>query len=174
LRLLDTDSSAHQLEHRVRRNKRKPHRGPSLCRGADRRGMHTAARPAVVPAHRCGARAYGRLVATERDGHPDSIAEAFRRRITVLELQQIIGRGRRATADHRPRPRPLAHRRQPAARAGADRCCARHAGRGTCTSTMRICTLRMLLQARAASLPSIPGTQHYRQRLSLQRRLYRA
>ena len=36
----------------------------------------------------------GRLVATERDGHPDSIAEAFRRRITVLELQQIIGRGR--------------------------------------------------------------------------------
>ena len=33
----------------------------------------------------------GRLVATERDGHPDSIAEAFRRRITVLELQQIIG-----------------------------------------------------------------------------------
>ena len=36
----------------------------------------------------------GRLVATERDCHPDSIAEAFRRRITVLELQQIIGRGR--------------------------------------------------------------------------------
>jgi hypothetical protein len=33
----------------------------------------------------------GRLVATERDCHPDSIAEAFRRRITVLELQQIIG-----------------------------------------------------------------------------------
>ena len=33
------------------------------------------------------------LVATERDCHPDSIAEAFRRRITVLELQQIIGRG---------------------------------------------------------------------------------
>ena len=44
-----------------------------------------------------------------------------RRRITVLEL----------TADHRPRPRPLAHRRQPAARAGTDRCSARHAGRGT-------------------------------------------
>ena len=38
--------------------------------------------------------ANGRLVATERDGHPDSIAEAFRRRITVLERQQIIGRGR--------------------------------------------------------------------------------
>ena len=36
----------------------------------------------------------GRLVATERDHHPDTIAEAFRRRITVLELQQIIGRGR--------------------------------------------------------------------------------
>ena len=36
----------------------------------------------------------GRLVATERDCHPDGIAEAFRRRITVLELQQIIGRGR--------------------------------------------------------------------------------
>ena len=36
----------------------------------------------------------GRLVATERDCHPDRIAEAFRRRITVLELQQIIGRGR--------------------------------------------------------------------------------
>ena len=36
----------------------------------------------------------GRPVATERDCHPDSIAEAFRRRITVLELQQIIGRGR--------------------------------------------------------------------------------
>ena len=41
----------------------------------------------------------GRLVATERDCHPDSIAEAFRRRITVLELQQIIGRGWR-TADN--------------------------------------------------------------------------
>ena len=36
----------------------------------------------------------GRLVGAERDHHPDSIAEAFRRRITVLELQQIIGRGR--------------------------------------------------------------------------------
>jgi hypothetical protein len=36
----------------------------------------------------------GRLVSAERDYHPDSIAEAFRRRITVLELQQIIGRGR--------------------------------------------------------------------------------
>jgi hypothetical protein len=36
----------------------------------------------------------GRLVGAERDYHPDSIAEAFRRRITVLELQQIIGRGR--------------------------------------------------------------------------------
>ena len=36
----------------------------------------------------------GRLVATERDCHPNSIAEAFRRRITVLERQQIIGRGR--------------------------------------------------------------------------------
>jgi hypothetical protein len=35
-----------------------------------------------------------RLVATERDCHPDSIAEEFRRRITVLELQQVIGRGR--------------------------------------------------------------------------------
>jgi hypothetical protein len=32
----------------------------------------------------------------ERDCHPDSIAEAFRRRITVLELQQIIGRGLRS------------------------------------------------------------------------------
>ena len=42
----------------------------------------------------------GRLVATERDGHPDSIAEAFRRRITVLELQQIIGRGLWRTADN--------------------------------------------------------------------------
>jgi hypothetical protein len=29
----------------------------------------------------------GRLVGAERDHHPDSIAEAFRRRITVLELQ---------------------------------------------------------------------------------------
>jgi hypothetical protein len=35
----------------------------------------------------------GRLVATERGCHPDSIAEALRRRITVLERQQIIGRG---------------------------------------------------------------------------------
>ena len=42
----------------------------------------------------------GRLVATERDCHPDSIAEAFRRRITVLELQQIIGRGLWRTVDN--------------------------------------------------------------------------
>ena len=42
----------------------------------------------------------GRLVATERDCHPDSIAEAFRRRITVLELQQIIGRGLWRTANN--------------------------------------------------------------------------
>jgi hypothetical protein len=36
----------------------------------------------------------GRFVAAERDNHPDAIAEAFRRRITASELQQIIGRGR--------------------------------------------------------------------------------
>jgi hypothetical protein len=36
----------------------------------------------------------GRFVAAERDHHPDAIAEAFRRRVTALELQQIIGRGR--------------------------------------------------------------------------------
>ena len=44
-----------------------------------------------------------------------------------------IGHGMRADRMPRParRPRPLAHRRQPAARAGADRCSARHAGRGT-------------------------------------------
>jgi hypothetical protein len=36
----------------------------------------------------------GRVVATERDCHPDAIAEMFRHRITTLELQQIIGRGR--------------------------------------------------------------------------------
>ena len=57
--------------------------------------MHTAARPErdqrIDAVHEL---TDGRLVATERDGHPDSIAEAFRRRITVLELQQIIGRGR--------------------------------------------------------------------------------
>ena len=46
--------------------------------------------------------AYSQRMATERDCHPDSIAEAFRRRITVLERQQIIGRGRglRRTADN--------------------------------------------------------------------------
>ena len=97
-------------------------RDPSLCRGADRRGMHTAARPEgyqlIDAVHEL---TDGRLVATERDCHPNSIAEAFRRRITVLERQQIIGRGRGLwrTAD------------KPAARAGADRCSARHAGRGT-------------------------------------------
>jgi hypothetical protein len=36
----------------------------------------------------------GRLVTAERDHHPDPIAELFRQRITVLELLQIIGRGR--------------------------------------------------------------------------------
>jgi hypothetical protein len=35
----------------------------------------------------------GRLVACETDMHPDPIAELFRRRPMVLELQQIIGRG---------------------------------------------------------------------------------
>ena len=57
--------------------------------------MHTAARPEwyqrIDAVHEL---TDGRLVATERDGHPDSIAEAFRRRITGLELQQIIGGGR--------------------------------------------------------------------------------
>jgi hypothetical protein len=36
----------------------------------------------------------GRLVPCEADRHPDPIADAFRRRIMALELQQIIGRGR--------------------------------------------------------------------------------
>ena len=61
----------------------------------------------------------GRFVAAERDHHPDAIAEAFRRRVTALELQQIIGRGRGIWRD----------RRQSAARTGADRRSARSAGR---------------------------------------------
>jgi hypothetical protein len=32
----------------------------------------------------------GRFVATERDRHPDAVAEAFRQRITTLELQQVM------------------------------------------------------------------------------------
>jgi hypothetical protein len=36
----------------------------------------------------------GRLVSAERDYHSDTVAESFRRRITTLELQQIICRGR--------------------------------------------------------------------------------
>jgi CHC2-type zinc finger protein len=35
-----------------------------------------------------------KLVPAERDCHPDAIAEAFRQRITIGELLQIIGRGR--------------------------------------------------------------------------------
>jgi hypothetical protein len=35
----------------------------------------------------------GRFVSTEHDCHPDVIAEAFRQRITTLELQQVIGCG---------------------------------------------------------------------------------
>ena len=67
-----------------KRRGRTPRRGAAIrrCVAADRwprRGARARRRPA------------GR---DERDCHPDSIAEAFRRRITVLELQQIIGRGR--------------------------------------------------------------------------------
>ena len=75
----------------------------------------------------------GDIAVEARHQHIRQIIDRIPRRGVRHRRQRstIADPGARATADHRPRPRPLTHRRQPAARAGADRCSARQAGRGT-------------------------------------------